>query len=161
MRQSSGSLSEADAVTLRRRAMDLLARREHGREELGRKLVMRGAPPEDVESVLDQLERDGLLSDARFVEAYIRQLLSRGKGPLAIEHGLRERGVASGDAALAVESLDENWQQRACDVRARRFGRRAPAGEADRAKQARFLQSRGFTTAQVLRALEGSASAED
>ncbi|MEM9383674.1 MAG: regulatory protein RecX [Pseudomonadota bacterium] len=154
MRAQADSLSDADAITLRRRAMDLLARREHAREVLYRKLVARGASPEDVAAVLEALERDGLLSETRFVEAFVRQQLSRGKGPVAIEHGLRERGIGASDAALAVEALEVDWVVEARAARVRRFGAELPVGEAARAKQARFLQSRGFSGSQTLQALE-------
>lgn len=161
MRHQANSLSDADAVTLRRRAMDLLARREHGREELARKLVLRGALPEDIAPVLEALEGEGLLSESRFVEAFVRQQLSRGKGPVAIEHGLRERGISAGDASLALESLDVDWVVQARSVRVRRFGAGSPVGDAARAKQARFLQSRGFSAAQTFQALEGDADPLD
>lgn len=155
MRVTGGSLEEADATALRRRAMDLLARREHGREELARKLMTRGASPAALAPVLDALEADGLLSDERFVASFVRQQLARGKGPLAIEHGLRERGVAPACAAAAVAAPDEHWADRAHDAREQRFGREAPRAARDRARQARFLQGRGFTGEQILRALAG------
>ncbi|MEO0972837.1 MAG: regulatory protein RecX [Pseudomonadota bacterium] len=157
-RQTEGGLGAADATTLRRRAMDLLARREHARHELRRKLLQRGADGEALEPILDALEADGLLSDARFIEAYLHQQVARGKGPIALEHGLRERGVAASRASDAVGALGEDWVERAVEGRVKRFGAEVPTGDAERVKQARFLQGRGFTGEQVLKALERPGS---
>jgi regulatory protein len=135
--------------------MDLLARREHSRAELRRKLLDRAAPADRVDESLDALAADGLLSDARFVDAFVRQQLARGKGPVAIEHGLRERGIAGDTLTLALESLEADWTARARLEREKRFGEARPASAKERARQARFLRSRGFSGEQVHAALGG------
>ena len=48
-----------DLTAIRRSAMDLLARREHGRVELTRKLRQRGACPEMIDIALDRLTEEG------------------------------------------------------------------------------------------------------
>jgi regulatory protein len=136
--------------------MDLLARREHSRAELSAKLADRGAGATLLEQVLDGLEADGLLSEERFVEAFLNQQLQRGRGPIAIEHGLRERGVSGSVLALALESLDVDWAARAREQRQRRFGATSPASVKEYARQARFLRARGFTGEQVHQALGAS-----
>ncbi len=149
----AGSLEGAGPVELRRRAMDLLARREHGRAELARKLAERGADPGCVATVLDTLEADGLLSEARFVEAFVEQQLARGKGPVAIEHGLRQRGAAEPLVSEALAALEIDWLAAARREREKRFGSGAPRDFGERARQARFLRARGFTGEQVHRVL--------
>ena len=129
--------------------MDLLARREHGRAELARKLRDRGAPEALLDDVLDALESDGLLSDERFVEAFIEQQCARGKGPIAIEHGLRERGAPGALVAEALARLAVDWRAAARREREKRFGGAPPRDFAELSRQARFLRSRGFSGEQI------------
>jgi regulatory protein len=74
--------------------MDLLARREHGRVELTRKLRQRGAPSELIEQALDRLTEEGLLSESRYLESFIRYRAHAGFGPLRIREDLSQRGLA-------------------------------------------------------------------
>lgn len=128
---------------IRRTALDLLARREHSRLELLRKLKLRGALAEQCEAVIDQLQEDGLLSDERFCEAYVHARVQRGYGPQRLSEELRERGVDE-HIVNAVMGMDWNWSERAAGVFAKRF----PAGPAvetrERAKQLNFMRYRGF-----------------
>jgi regulatory protein len=137
---------------LRQRAVRLLARREHTRAELARKLAAHGTP-EEIDTVLNELARNGLQSDARFAESYVRGQAAR-LGGARLRQTLRSKGVAAEliDAQLANlanELPDE--QARAREVWAKKFS--APAADArEWAKQARFLQGRGFS-AEVIRRL--------
>lgn len=129
---------------IRRSAMDLLARREHSRSELSRKLRQRGAPSGLAEVELDKLEEDGLLSDERFCEAYVHARSQRGYGPVRLREELRQRGVADHliDAILGDAAYDWN------ELAGRTFEKRFPEGRAtdmnERSKQLRFMQYRGF-----------------
>lgn len=129
---------------IRRSAMDLLARREHSRSELARKLRQRGAPPNLAEPELDKLENDGLLSDERFCEAYVHARSQRGYGPVRLREELRQRGVTDHliDAILGDAAYD--WRELARLA----FDKRFPEGRAsdmtERSKQLRFMQYRGF-----------------
>ena len=78
---------------IRRTALDLLARREHSRFEMLRKLKLRGAATDPCEAVIDQLQEDGLISDSRFCEVYVHARVQRGFGPQRLGEELRERGV--------------------------------------------------------------------
>ena len=146
---------------LRKKAMDLLARREHSVAELQRKLrthVARRGEAEDAEvidEVLEQLQADGLLSDARFTEAFVRYRAGNGYGPQRIQAELRERGVSEKMAADYLDAGDPEWFERARGVRRKRFGDNAPSDFKERARQARFLVYRGFTTDQARRAVDG------
>jgi regulatory protein len=134
--------------SLKARALRLLARREHSREELRRKLAPHVAEGEDVEALLDDLVKRGWLSDVRFAEQSIRAKARR-FGPLKLAQHLRAKGVdeetiARGfRAAVAdgVSSMESVWQSRF---------HAAPADERERARQVRFLQGRGFALEEVL-----------
>ncbi|HEX5842944.1 MAG TPA: regulatory protein RecX, partial [Pseudomonas sp.] len=88
------SIALDNPVAVRRAAMDLLARREHGRVELTRKLRNRGAADELIEAALDRLAEEGLLSEARYMEAFVGYRARAGYGPLRIREELTQRGLA-------------------------------------------------------------------
>ena len=139
---------------LRRRALDLLARREHSVRELRDKLSSKLAGDADaIEAVLEALVAEGLLSDRRFAEDFIRAHRERGQGPLRITAELRQRGVADALVDELLDIGDAAWQAVARGARRKRFGDALPAAFAERARQARFLRGRGFTEEQVRRAL--------
>ena len=75
-------------LAVRRAAMDLLARREHGRVELTRKLRKRGAPEDMIDTALQQLSEEGLLSEARYLESFVAYRARAGYGPLRIREEL-------------------------------------------------------------------------
>ena len=133
--------------------MDLLARREHSREELQHKLTVRGFAVDLVEAVLDDLAAENLQSDDRYTEAYINERTGRGYGPLYIRQALRNRGV---DDHLINQYLDPNdpeWTRLASEVSNRRFGTIESGDRRTYAKAVRFLQQRGFSGEQIHRAL--------
>lgn len=133
--------------------MTLLARREHSRRELARKLEARGFPAAAVADVLDALENAGALSDARFAEDYVRVRIARGFGPLRIGEELRERGVATDIAREAAMASEQEWVARASSACRKRFGDAPVTSLQEKARQIRFLAQRGFTQAQCHRAL--------
>src|SRR6184192_553596 len=95
--------------TLKAAAIRLLARREYARAELAERLIARGAVRAEVEQVLDELERNGYLSDARFAQAVVAQKAGR-YGKRAIAHELRQKHVepaAARDALAAIAQTDE------------------------------------------------------
>jgi len=133
----------------RKKAMDLLARREHSVAELQQKLVTKGHDADIVTEVLGQLEQEGLLSDDRFTEAFVRYRRKNGYGPHRIQSELRQRGVSEKMQAAYLEVGDPQWFEQAAQVRQKRFGGGLPEDFKERAKQARFLQYRGFTGEQI------------
>ena len=137
--------------SIREVAVRLLARREHSVAELRRKLESRGFGGEAIERVLSQLREVRLLSDERFVEAYVHSRYERGFGPLRIQKELRERGVSAELISRGVEPEAEGWTVLMGCVRQKRFGPALPADYPEQARQARFLQSRGFAAEQIHR----------
>ena len=134
--------------------MDLLARRDHSRLELDRKLTGRGFESAIVEQVLDDLIRDRLLEEDRFVESFIRGRMRKGQGPVRIRGELAQRGIDDASASAALAEADCDWTALAIEVRAKRFGAAAPGDFKERARQAKFLQYRGFETEQIRAALD-------
>ncbi|MFP4244336.1 MAG: regulatory protein RecX [Ectothiorhodospira sp.] len=131
--------------------MRLLARREHSRLELLRKLAARGYPATDVEAALDRLEAQGLLSETRFAESLVRQRIQQGHGPLRILADLHQRGVE--DPRAAVEAAEVDWEALAREVYQRRFGDDTPQEATERARRMRFLNGRGFSPETIRRVM--------
>jgi regulatory protein len=135
---------------LRQRAIRWLARREHSRLELARKLAPHGTR-EEIDAMLAQLESEGLLSDSRYAEAYLRSHGDR-FGSARLRRTLRDKGIAAEVAAAPLEELAGELD-RARGVWAKKFGM-APGNPREWARQARFLQSRGFATEIIRRLLK-------
>ncbi len=129
--------------------MNLLARREHSRQELSAKLGRRNIEPRTLESVIDRLSAEGLQSDGRFAERYSHSRMQRGQGPVRIRMELGQRGVSAALIETAIAALAVNWRDLAGDVRRRKFGSGAPGSYKDKARQSRFLQHRGFSHEQI------------
>ncbi len=144
---------ERDRADARSTALRLLARREHSREELDRKLVARGFDAATVTALLDQLDAEHLQSDARFTESYVHARRARGFGPMRIRMELEERGVAKD---LIDEHLDERaavWQDLMCAQYRKRYGDARADEYSERTRRARFLQRRGFSSDMIWRLL--------
>jgi regulatory protein len=150
--EPQGAALDEPACT--RVGLELLARREHSRRELTRKLAARGFPDEVIAPVLDELERTGALANARFTDSFVRSRIAKGQGPQRIRAELAQRGIADPDAADGLAAADVDWLATIRAVRAKRFGPELPRDYAERARQARFLQYRGFDAAQIRAALE-------
>ena len=135
-------------------AVRLLARREHSRVELRRKLRTRGHAPEAVELALARLGEYGYQSDARFAESFVRSRVDRGQGRLKIGAALRERGIGDDIASALLDLGESEWRRLATSALHKRFGDAAPGGRAEWAKRARFLAGRGFTSDVVSRVLD-------
>ncbi len=139
-------------ASLRARALKLLARREHSRAELARKLSGLDVDPGELSALLDDLASRGWLSEQRVAEQAVRA--ARGRyGPRRVLQRLQQQGVdpAAVDQAAAKLKDDELASARA--VWQKRFGQR-PADLKQKARQARFLAGRGFG-AEVIRQVLG------
>jgi len=138
--------------TLRERALRLLARREYSRAELARKLQSL-SPGEEPEALLADLSRRKLLSDERYAESR-SHALSRKYGAARIVHELRAKGLDKELAEQASRAARATEVERAREVWRRKF-RVAPKTREERAKQMRFLQSRGFSFDAIRAAVGG------
>jgi regulatory protein len=145
---------DTDAAACARTALGLLARREHSRRELTRKLAARGFPDDVIAPALDELERSGSLADARFTDSFVRSRVAKGQGPQRIRAELAQRGISDTEADEVLRGTDVDWRATIRAVRRKRFGPKPPRDFAERARQARFLQYRGFDSEQIRAALE-------
>ena len=144
---------EKPPISLRARALRLLASREHSRAELRRKLALDTEDPDQLESLLDELARRGWLSERRVAEQLIHA--RRGRfGSRRIRQELLEKGVAEEVIAAALPRLKESDLDAARMVWRRKFG--APPGTAaERARQVRFMQGRGFDLDTIFKVIKG------
>ncbi len=137
-------------IEIRRTAMNLLARREHAQLELVNKLRRRFSNSEAliVEQV-EKLTREGLQSNERFVESFIRSRVNRGQGPVKIRLELRARGLDDSEISVAIKAAEVDWVRLVREVSAKRFGNDFPDDPKSRMKRIRFLQQRGFEFDQI------------
>jgi regulatory protein len=147
------------ASELRQQAIRLLARREHTRAELARKLAGHGTP-EEIDAVLAELQTCHLQSDSRFAEGYVRSHAAR-LGAARLRQTLKTKGVTDEliESQLATSVLPDELE-RALGVWGRKFSA-APGDAKEWARQARFLQSRGFATDIIRRLLKEPWGAQD
>jgi len=145
--------------SLRARAMSFLTRREYARAELFRKLLPYAEDKESLESLLDDLNARGWLSEQRFVEQIVHA--RQGKyGSLRVANELREKGVAEDLIGAALVQVKEGELEIARSIWQRKFGR-LPSDAKERAKQMRFLQSRGFGMETIRRVMQGRGDEDE
>lgn len=140
--------------SLRERALAYLARREHSAKELQRKLKPYATEEDDLDALLQDFRQRGWVSDQRFAEQMVHARQGR-YGSLKVAHELREKGVADNLVDQATAALDD--MQNARSVWQKKYGK-LPAGREEWAKQARFLQSRGFGFDVIKRVLKSAPS---
>ena len=146
--------SRPDPGDLRERALGYLARREHSRLELARKLVQAGFEEPDIGRLLDEFEDRNWLSDRRFAESWVADHRAKA-GSVKLAFELRQRGVADAIIEAVLRENRDGELERARAVWAKKFGA-PPADAAEKAKQMRFLQGRGFSSAVIRETLTGA-----
>jgi len=142
-------------------AVRLLSRREHSTEELKRKLAAKGYPETSIATVLDKLGKKKWVSDERFAANYVHHHARRGQGPVRIRAQLRQQGITDSQIQQEIAGGEQDWNGLAAEVRRRKFGAALPQTPSERAKQARFLQYRGFNSDQIRAALKFDPHLDD
>lgn len=132
------------ANEIRRKAMDLLARREHSAKELKDKLGRRFDGALEIEAVVSVLSEEGLQSDQRFAESFCRQRIASGYGPMRIKMELVQRGIDQTATEAVLCSAQADWLALCELAREKKFGD-LPGDAKERARQQRFLYYRGFS----------------
>lgn len=150
--------SDRKEPSLRARALRHLARREYTRHELTLKLAPHAESAEEIAQVLDDFTQRGWLSEQRAAEQMVNARRSR-YGMARIRRDLQAKGVDAEVVSSTVAALKDGELEAARDVWRRKF-KVLPAGAAERAKQARFLLGRGFSTEVITRLLRGLAKDE-
>ncbi|MEQ5839709.1 recombination regulator RecX [Paraburkholderia acidicola] len=139
--------------SLKGRALGYLSRREYSRAELSRKLMPFADEADPLEALLDELERDGWLSDSRFAESLINRRASR-VGASRIVSELKRHAVSQTLIEETGAQLRETEMARAQAVWRKKYGA-LPTTVAERARQARFLMARGFSQSIIGKILKG------
>ena len=127
-------------------ALNMLIRREHSQLELTRKLQQKEFSNKDIVDSISLLIEQKYQSDERFSESFIHMRYGQGKGPILIAVELKERGLK--DFNLSIY----DWFELAREVRRKKFGMNIPQDYKEKAKQKRFLRSRGFNLDQINKA---------
>jgi regulatory protein len=146
-------------LSLKGRAIALLARRDYSAVELRRKLAPHAESEEELESLLDGLRRDGYLSDARFAASLVRRRAER-YGTARIAQELKTHQLPETVLAGELAGLKDSEEARCLQAWAKRFGV-PPQNLQERAKQSRFLQARGFSSAAIRAALKGGPAVDE
>lgn len=151
-------MSEDPLITLRRSAMNYLARREHSYHEL--KLKLEEKYPElnlneQILPALDRLREEHLQSDERFLESYIRFRRNKGFGPLKIEAELYHKGLDSSEVKAALYNEEHDWSELCEQALSKRFALLGENSPKERLRQQRFLIQRGFSSEQIRAILKG------
>ena len=150
---NSASKRQRPARSLKGRALGFLSRREYSRAELSRKLAPYVEEGESLDAVLDALQQENWLSDSRFTESLVHRRASRlGAGRIVGE--LKRHAVSSTLIEETAAQLRETELARAQAVWRKKYGQ-LPETPAERAKQVRFLMSRGFSQAVIVKILKG------
>jgi regulatory protein len=132
--------------------MGLVARRDYATGDLRSRLQRKGFGADVVEATIGELIDEGALNDARYAENYVTYSASRGQGPLRIAAELKALELPA-DLIEAALAAGPEWGALAGQVRNRKFGSEPPSDWPEKARQARFLQYRGFSSDHIRLAL--------
>lgn len=145
--------------SLKGRALRLLSQREHSRTELERKLAAHEQEPGELAKALDELQARDFINEGRVIDSVVHRRAAK-LGATRIKQELASKGL-SGDAVTeALAGLRETEYSRALVIWRKKFDRPA-ADPKDRAKQIRFLLTRGFHSEVVRKIVQGTDELED
>jgi regulatory protein len=130
-------------LSLKGRALSLLSRREHSRKELSQKLLAHAESEQQLEAVLDEMEKLNFLSDVRFIESVVHRKGQR-FGLMKLRQELSGHGLDTDKVKEALEGAKATEYERALAVWKRKFSS-PPVDLSEKAKQIRFLTARGFS----------------
>jgi regulatory protein len=135
-------------IQVKKKAFALLARREHGVEELRVKLALKGYDELVVRDVLADLEQENYLSDERYVEMMFRYHFGRGQGPRKITSLVKQAHVNDVLIQQAYRDFEGDWSKSAAHERQKKYG--TWSGDLkEKIRQTRFLSGRGFEYEQI------------
>lgn len=140
--------------SLKGRALQLLSLREHSRKELERKLAAYEETPGELAQALDFLQAKGFIDEQRVVESVVNRRAAK-LGASRVRQELLAKGLPTEAVALAVDQLRSTELERGREVWRKKFGA-PPADASERAKQVRFLLTRGFGAEVVRRLVSGA-----
>ena len=141
-----------DGRAARAVALDSLSRRDHSSEELRSKLLGKGYDVAVIAELIEGLQAEKLLDDARYLENFIDYHAGRGQGPNRVRANLRNLRLSGAEVDAALAAYPD-WLAQLDRAREKKFGTSPPTNYADQQRQARFLAYRGFSGAQIRAAL--------
>ena len=147
-------VSSRPQPTLKGRALRLLSQREHSRQELERKLAEHETEPGQLAKALDELEARGFIHEARVIESVIHRRAGK-LGAARVRQELAAKGLSGEAVVEAMEQLRGTELARAREVWQRKFGEPATDPK-EKARQIRFLVSRGFAAEVVRKVVQGA-----
>lgn len=147
-------VSKKPELNLHTRAMKYLVRREYSRAELHAKLLLQATPDDNVDKVLDELAARGWLSDFRAVEQLLRMRRNR-FGIQRITFELRQKGISEDLISDVLPQMRDTELEAARSIWQKKFGV-TPENAKEKAKQVRFMQSRGFMPDVIFKVLRGT-----
>ncbi len=149
-------MTEELLTALRKSAMNYLGRREYSVFELQQKLLSRfdEASDDQVAQVIDRLKDQGLQSDERFADMFVRSRINRGKGPSLIRRELEQQNLSSAITEKALAQNQMDWLEMALRQLQKKYYPKDMAEYAKRAKAMNFLYRRGFDGDIAARALD-------
>ena len=130
-------------LSLKGRALGLLSRREHSRKELTSKLLAHAESEQQLEALLDEMEKLNFLSNDRFIESVVHRKGQR-FGVMKLRQELSGHGLDTDKVKVALDGAKATEYERALEVWKRKFTA-PPVDIAEKAKQMRFLAARGFS----------------
>ncbi len=163
--RSPASTQMKPPLSLRNKALQFLSKREYSRAELAGKLRLQLDPEQleaqqaELQQILDDFEQRGWLSDERFAEQWTH-FRSQRYGPGRLKQELRQKGVASVLIEQSLEQVADQEEATARRLWQKKFGQ-PPQDAKERAKQLRFLASRGFSTGVIYKVVQGGGMDED
>jgi len=140
--------------SLKGRALRLLSQREHSRAELERKLAAHEEVPGELAKALDELQARDFINEDRVIESVVHRRAGK-LGAARVRQELSAKGLSGEAVAAAMEGLRESEFSRALAVWRKKFDRPA-ADPSERAKQIRFLMTRGFNAEVVRKIVQGA-----
>lgn len=138
-----------DKKAIRQVALAYLARRDFTQQELVCKLKQKKFRAAEIEEMIAELKSADYLNDMRFIENYIAMRRRKGYGPIRIKMELEQKGIASELIADQLDSNDNSWYLEISKVWQKHFKGKPATNLNEKAKQARYLQYRGFTVLQI------------
>jgi len=142
-------MSVDEAKIINQTITRLLSMREHSEFELRQKLAAKEYDLLVCETQLQVFIERNLQSDQRYLESYVRTAYIKGKGPQFIRQTLKQHNIEGAHVSEHLKGEDYDWHSSAIEVRKKRFGEDPPVDFADKQKQMRFLQYRGFEQDQI------------
>lgn len=137
--------------SLKGRALQLLSQREHSRTELERKLQAHESTPGELAKALDELQARDFINDGRVIDSVINHRSGK-LGGARLKQELAAKGLSGEAVANALASIKDSELERARAVWLKKFGE-PTQDPRERAKQARFLLTRGFPAEVVSKVL--------